>query len=85
MAKYRVYVTTTASAVVDIEVPDDVTGPNEIAEIAFDKAEFPTLSAKASGWGEPWSMDIGEWEVETENGVPYVTDEHGQQIKAVES
>ena len=82
MTKYRVYVTTTASAVVNVEVPDDVTDPNEIAEIAFDKAEFPKLSAKASGWGESWSMEIGEWEIETENGAPYVTGEDGEQVKA---
>ena len=85
MAKYRVYVTTTASGTVDVEVPDDVTDPNEIAELAYDKAEFPALSAKGSGWGEPWSLELGEWEVETEGGVPYVTDEDGEQVKAAES
>jgi len=85
MAKYRVYVTTTASGTVDIEVPDDVTDPEEIAELAYSNGELPTLSAKGSGWGEPWSLELGDWETETENGVPYVTNEDGEQIKAVES
>ena len=85
MAKYRVYVTTTASGTVDIEVPDDVTDPEEISEIAFSKGELPTLSAKGQGWGESWSLDLGEWEPEIENGVTYVTDESGEQVKAAES
>lgn len=85
MAKYLVYVTTTASGTVDIEVPDDVTDPEEIAELAFSKGTLPTLSAKGTGWGEPWSLELGKWEVETENGAAYVTDEDGEQVKAVES
>jgi hypothetical protein len=85
MAKYRIYVTTTASGTVDIEVPDDVTDPTEIVERAFDEGEFPSLSAQGTGWGRPWSMDLGDWEIETENGIPYVTDENGEQVKATES
>ena len=85
MAKYRVYLTTTASAAVDIEVPDDVTDPEEISEIAWNEAEFPSLSAQASGWGQSWSMDLGEWGNEIVDGVVYVTDEDGEQVKAVES
>ena len=85
MPTYRVYLTTTASATVNVEVPDDVTDPEEIAELAWSEAEFPTLSAQASGWGQSWSMDLGEWETEIVDGVVYVTDEDGEQIKAVES
>lgn len=72
MAKYRVHVQTTASATVEVEVPDDVTDPNEISELAFDKADFPHLSAKAAGWGETWSLDLGEWEDVIEDGKPAV-------------
>jgi hypothetical protein len=85
MAKYRVYVTTTASGTIDIEVPDDVTDPEEISEIAFSKGEWPRLSAQGSGWGQPWSLELGEWEPEIQDGAAYVTDENGEQIKAVES
>ena len=85
MPKYRVYLTTTASAAVDIEVPDDVTDPDEIAELAWSESEFPTLSAQASGWGRPWSLDLGEWEADIVDGIPYVTDEDGEQVKAVDS
>lgn len=72
MTKYRVYVQTTATAVVEVEVPDGVTDPDEISQIAADKGEFPTLSAKASGWGEKWSLELGDWEDVIEDGKPYV-------------
>lgn len=80
MTKYRVYVTTTASGTVDIEVPDDVTDPELIAELAFNEGTFPTLSAKGSGWGESWSLELGDWETEVEDGVAYVTDENGDRV-----
>jgi hypothetical protein len=81
MAKYRVYLQTVASGTVDIEVPDDVTDPEEICELAFAEKELPSLGAQASGWGQPWSLDLGEWEPETQDGVAYVTDENGDQVK----
>ncbi len=81
MAKYRVYVTTMASGAVDIEVPDDVTDPEEISELAFRKGTLPSLTAQGSGWGEPWSLELGEWEPEEQDGVAYVTDENGDQVK----
>ena len=80
MSKYRVYATTTASGYVDIEVPDDVTDPEEISEIAFAKHSLPTLGANASGWGQPWGLELGEWEPDIVDGVSYVTDEAGDQV-----
>jgi hypothetical protein len=80
MAKYRVYVTTTASGSVEIEVPDDVTDPEEISELAFSKGKLPRLSAQGAGWNEPWSLDLGEWETDIVDGVAYVTDENGHQV-----
>jgi hypothetical protein len=86
MTKYRVYATTTASAAVDVEVPDGVTDPEEISELAFAKGLLPNLSAQASGWGQPWSIDLGEWEPEIVDGVSYVTNEADEQVtEAVES
>jgi hypothetical protein len=72
MPKYKVFVQTVASATVEIEVPEGVTNPNEISELAFNEAEFPHLSANAAGWGRSWSLDLGEWEDVTEDGSPVV-------------
>jgi hypothetical protein len=57
MPKYDVYFTTQASGVVTVEADDE----EEAREKAWDE-ELPTLSAKGSGWGEPWSLELGEWE-----------------------
>ena len=48
-------------------------------------AEMPTLSAQGSGWGQSWSMDLGEWETEEHadgphQGTAYVTDMDGNEI-----
>ena len=72
MPKYKVFVQTVASATVEVEVPEGVTDPNEISELAFNQAEFPSLSANASGWGKSWSLDLGEWEDVIEDGQPVV-------------
>ncbi len=85
MTKYRAHFRTTASATVEIDVPDGMTAPEEIAEYAFEHGELPTLSAQGSGWGQPWSMDLGEWETEDHadgphEGMAYVTDMDGNEI-----
>lgn len=85
MPKYRVYLRTVASATVEIDVPDGMTDPEEIAEYAYDHGEAPTLGAQASGWGQPWSLDLGEWENEVHasgphEGMAYVTDMDGNEI-----
>jgi hypothetical protein len=72
MPKYKVFVQTVASATVEVDVPEGMTDPNEISELAFNQAEFPSLSANASGWGRSWSLDLGEWEDVTEDGTPVV-------------
>lgn len=85
MAKYRVYVQTTASATVEVDVPDGMTDPELIAEYAHEYAEMPSLGAQASGWGQSWSMDLGEWETTDHGdgphkGMAYVTDMDGNEI-----
>lgn len=85
MPKYRVYLQTTASATVDVDVPDGMTDPEEIAEYAYLHGDTPTLGAQASGWGQPWSLDLGEWETTVHDygehkGLAYVTDLDGNEI-----
>lgn len=85
MPKYRVYLTTVASATVEVDVPDGMTDPEEIAEYAYEHAEPPSLGAQASGWGQPWSLDLGEWETAghgdgPHKGLAYVTDMDGNEI-----
>ena len=65
MAKYRVFLETTASISIAVEVPDGL-DEDAAREAAVDKAfdEQPTdVCAKCSGWGQPWSLDFGEWEI----------------------
>ncbi len=65
MAKYRVYLETTAELVITVEVPDDL-GEDDAREAAIEKAyeEMPRdICAQCSGWREPWSRDRGEWEI----------------------
>ena len=81
MPKYRVFLTTTASASIAVDVPEGVTDPEEIAERAWNQGE-PSLCAQCSGWGHPFDLELGEWETEIHEsgslkGVAYVTDEDG--------
>jgi hypothetical protein len=83
--KYRVYLNTVASATVEVDVPDGMTDPEEIVEFAYNHGEMPSLSAQGSGWGQPWSMDLGEWETTVHEhgphkGTAYVTDMDGKEI-----
>lgn len=75
MTMKTMYFTTFAEAALHLDVPDDITDPSEIADYFWDNAEFPTLSANASGWGRNWSLDLGDqWEPVEENGEPLVVD-----------
>lgn len=85
MPKYRAHFTTVASATVEIDVPDGMTDPEEIADYAYEHGQMPSLGAQASGWGQPWSLDLGEWETETHaegphEGLAYVTDMDGNEV-----
>lgn len=67
MAKYRVYLEAGASLTVNVEV-DDSLDEGEAREAAIDKAfaargRGGTICANCSGWGEKWSLDLGEWDV----------------------
>jgi hypothetical protein len=62
--KVTVYLTTTASMTVEVEVPDD-TDPTEVEEKAVELAWeiAPTdVCAQCGGWREKWSLELGEWE-----------------------
>ncbi len=66
-------------ALEEMEVIDPETGDideellkEKVIEMAYD--EVPCLSAQASGWGQPWSMEIGEWEHDEEAEVKRIDD-----------
>lgn len=72
MAKHTVYMTTTASLSVQVEV-DDALDPGEARERAIEAAYEGAphdVCAQCSGWGRPWSLNLGEWDVE--NGADAV-------------
>lgn len=69
MAKYRVYLETSVSVAVTVEVPDDL-DEDEAREQAIEKAfdQSPSqVCAHCSGWGETWSRDLGELELERDS------------------
>jgi len=45
----------------------------DLREVIIEKAHdnTPQLSAQGSGWGEKWSMDLGEWEF----GLGFIVDQ----------
>jgi hypothetical protein len=59
MAKFTVYLTTTASTSVEVEA--------ETADEAIDKvydADMPTLCAQCSGWGSDRGLELSDaWEM----------------------
>jgi hypothetical protein len=60
MPKYRVPLTTYASATVTVET--DETDPEKIAELALAQG-VPGICAQCGGWGRDHSLEIGdEWE-----------------------
>lgn len=56
MPKYRVYLETTASFTIEVDADDE--------DAALDAAygEARGVCAQCSGWGQPWGLDLGEWE-----------------------
>jgi hypothetical protein len=70
MSKYRVYLTTGASAVVTVEAETE----DEAVDLAFD--EVPReVCAQCSGWGRDYGIDLGEWDLDQTEGVVEVDDE----------
>lgn len=66
MPKYRIHFTATASTTVVVEADD----ASEAREIADDQFASPSICAQCSGWGQDYSMDLGEWEQdEADDGV----------------
>lgn len=64
--KYRVWFSSVASSSVVVEA-DDASEAREKAEGEF---PHPSICAKCAGWGEKYSMDLGEWELdESDDGV----------------
>ena len=78
MARYSVPMTTWASTVVDVDVPDDITDPEQIAELALQQmAEEggPSLCHQcASGRRGSGGLELGdEWGAVQHDGKPEVT------------
>ena len=75
MAKHRIYFQTIASTSIEVEVPDEVTDPEEIAELAEEQADFPTLCHQCTGGTrfQSQNLELGdEWEPLREDGKPVV-------------
>lgn len=65
MAKYRVYLDTTISVSMTVEVDDNLdedAARAQAIEKAFQEGT-PSICAQCSGWGRSWSKDEGEYEV----------------------
>lgn len=62
--KLTVFLTTEASFVIDVEVPDGLdkeAAEEKAIELAYDEAPHE-VCAQCSGWRQPWSLELGEWE-----------------------
>lgn len=57
MPKYRVYLETGASLSVTVDAEDE----EAAAEAAFESGQY--LCAQCSGWGQNWTVDLGEWDL----------------------
>lgn len=77
MARYIVPMTTWASTTVEIEVPDDITDPEQIAELALEQMAVeggPTLCHQCSSSRNGGGLEIGdEWEPAESDGKPEIT------------
>lgn len=66
--KYRVDLTAYASFTVTVEVDDNL-DEQEAREAAIDAAfdQAPAdLCHQCAGWRQPWSLDLGDWNVATD-------------------
>jgi hypothetical protein len=58
MPKYRVYLQTVASTVVEVEAEDKYDAIEKATE-----QDMPTICAQCSGWGKSWNLELGDvWE-----------------------
>ena len=77
MARYTVPFTTWANTSVEIEVPDDVTDPEQIAELAWEQMGEeggPTLCHQCTGTRNGGGLEIGdEWEPARFDGKPSIS------------
>ncbi len=75
MTKVRVFFKTTASTSIEVEVPDGITDPEEIAEYAQENADMPTLCHHCTGGTkyERQNLELGDdWEPLREDGKPVI-------------
>lgn len=67
MSVYRVYFSATANLAMKVEINDDGMDPDEARDAAIEAAydQQPSgICAQCSGWGHPWSIDLGEFEAD---------------------
>ena len=67
---YRVHFHAGASASVTVTVDelDDADETREAAiEAAYEAMGDQYICASCTGWGKPWSMDLGDWELDDED------------------
>lgn len=89
MTKYTAYFRTEASMSITADVPDDVAadGAEAISEWIIANGRSASVCAPCSGWGQPYSLDLGEWEPEEHGegehkGMSYVTGPDGSDVVA---
>jgi len=69
--KRVVFLSTTVDAAVTVDIPDD-TPEGDIERVAIEEAfeVFPaSVCAQCSGWGQPWSIELGEFDPIDKNPV----------------
>jgi hypothetical protein len=72
VTQYRVYFQATASLAVKVEIDDEGMNPDEAREAAIEAGydqQPGSICAQCSGWRQPWSVDIGDYEVESGVGA----------------
>jgi hypothetical protein len=70
MPKYRVHLQTTASVTVEVEAD----GPDEALDAAYEHVPND-VCASCGGWGKNWSLDLGEWESDSQAPFDQVVEE----------
>lgn len=74
MKTYRVYFETTASLSIDVKLTDEEieAAGGDVNAAAIEKAEdnLPSdVCGMCAGFGQHWSRDFGEWELQTEHKI----------------